>query len=144
MIAEFKTDHNRLSVWEAESHEDLDDAFIALASNMDNISTIFAVRLDGSSLSELEFDDKLGDTPATEANKKHHNIINLNYVSMGNIMWAILDALSNQKNDEIGMIKRTKGQLKKLLVNAYRDEKLDIDRLSPNVKKEIIKAYNQG
>ncbi len=135
VIAEFKTENNKLSLWEADTQDDLNDAFVALASNMQAIETIFAVKLDSKKLPEFTFDDELGSTPAVGINRKHHNIVDLNYVNLGDVIQVIIDGLSGDC-----LVKRTRGQMKKLLVDAYKKGRLDEKLLHPNMQKEIVRA----
>lgn len=117
----------------------MDDVFVALASNLDSIGTIYAVKIDGERLAGIQFDDEPGDTPAVMLNSKHHNILDLNYVSLGDVIGSILDGLAHD-----GLVKKTRGEMKKLLAGAYTEGKLDGELLSPHLKAEIEKELARG
>lgn len=135
VIAEMKTQKNKLSVWVIHNEDDLNDAFVALASNGDSLSTIDAVKIDEKDLESLNFDDEMGDTPTYRINDKHRNITELNYESMGVVLSSIIEGIKRSNN-----IRMTKPKLRELLVNAYKDEKLNIDDMSPQIVGEIEKA----
>ena len=132
VMYEFKTAENKLSVWAIENDEDIDDAFIALASNMDSLSTIFAVKLNEEDLKSLNFDSEEGETPTFGINDKHRNIIELTYGKIGVVIDAILKGITNNCIE-----RRTRGKLKELLKNAYKAEKLDIQNISPKILREL-------
>lgn len=137
LTIDLKTDHNTLSVWQVDDDTELDDIFVALGSNMDNISTIFIVKLDQNDLLSrgIVLDDQEGNVPVLGINDKHHNIVNLNYVNMAEIIDTILIGLKEEE-----WSKRTKSNMKKLLCKAYLEGKLDIDNMSASLVKEIEKA----
>lgn len=137
VIYEFKTEGNKLSVWLVNNDDDLNDAFIALASNMDSLGTIDAVKLAEEDLQSLSLDPELGGTPTFEINHKHRNITELTYGKIGIVIEAILRGIMNKCIE-----RRTKGKLKELLINAYKAGKLDIEKMSPRILKDI--GINSG
>lgn len=72
VTSELKTDHNTLSFWEANSPEEIDDVFVALASNLDSIGTMCIVKIEEALLKDFIIDNQLGDTPAIEINARHY------------------------------------------------------------------------
>lgn len=134
MTSELKTDHNTLSLWEASNPEEIDDVFVALASNLDSIGTMCIVKIEEDLLKDFIIDNQLGDTPAIEINARHHNVTELNYVNMGKVIQGIVDSLAAD-----GLERRTKGQMRKLLVEAYKKGTLDMEKLSENLRTEIYR-----
>lgn len=132
VVAEFQTDKNKLSVWKIENDEDLDDAFVALASNCDSIGTLDAIKIDASDLENAVFDEEMGNTPTRDINHKHCNIVNLNYVSLGIVIQSMIKGL--QKGS---YIRKTRGCMKQLLANAYESDKLIEEELAPGVLRDI-------
>ena len=132
VMYEFKTDSNKLSVWVVENDTDLEDAFIALASNMDSIGTINAIKIDVSDLKGLTLDNELGNTPTIDINQKHRNIINLTYGGIGIVINAILKSIREQL-----LVRKTKGDMKKLLIKAHESGKLDVQKVSEKILKSI-------
>lgn len=135
VVAEFKTDNNKLSVWKIETDDDLKDALIALGSNCTKVGTIFAAMISPDDLEEISFDEEEGDTPTIGINQKHRNMVGLNYISLGCIITAILSCLKDGKR----IVRRTRPEMKALLAKAYMDNRLKTDSLAPSLKDEISK-----
>ena len=135
VVSEFRTDKNKLSVWKIETDDDLSDAFIALASNCDNIGTIDAVKIDEKDLADISFDEEDGNTPTIGINHKHRNIIDLNYVNLGTVIQSMIYGF--QKDQYIHL---TKGKLKQLLADAYEQNRLNTEELAPSVLRDIEKT----
>lgn len=138
VLADLRTDKNKLSVWKIESDEDLNDAFIALGSKCAYTGTIDAVMIDAEKINCLAFDNEEGNTPTIGINTKHKNIIDLNYVSLGDVAASVLHGLKNN-----GYIRRTKGQMKSLLAEAYKNSRLVTEDLDPHLKDEILVCISQ-
>ncbi len=136
--AELRTDNNKLSVWKIESEEDLNDVFVALGSSCANVCTIGAVIVDDTVFHDMAFEDEEGTTPTVGINKKHKNIVDLNYVSLGDFAELVLHGLKNN-----GYIKRTRGQMKSLLADAYINSRLVVDELDPHLKSELLSIIEQ-
>ncbi len=105
---------------------------MALASNMKQIGAVSVVKIDEERLRDFNLEYQLGKTPAVEINERHRNITGLNYVNMSGIIRAVLDSLSNGC-----MVRRGKPYMRKLLVNAYKDHKLDVNLMSKELLEEI-------
>lgn len=137
MTSELKTDQNTLSLWEANSPEEVDDVFVALASNLESIGAMTVLKIEEEWLKDFEIDNQLGDTPAIDINAKHHNVIGLNYVNMAGIIQGIVGSLA-----AAGLERRTKTEMRKLLVEAYKMGKLDMERMSERLRNEIYRLAN--
>ena len=99
-------------MWQVDDEVTLDDVFVALGSNMDNICTIFIVKLDEQNLLSrgITLDNQEGNVPVKGINNKHHNIVNLNYVNMGEVIHTIIIGLKEEEWE-----KRTKSNIKRTL-----------------------------
>lgn len=117
-----------------ETEEDLLDALIALGSNCDSIGTIDAVKIDEQYIINLSIEEEDGNTPTIGINKKHRNITNLNFVSLGDLITSMIYGLKG------GYIRRTKGQMKTILAKAYLNSKLDFKKMKPSIQAEIQNA----
>lgn len=117
----------------------MENAFVALGSNCQNLGTIWAVKLSPDDLSDLGFDAEEGETPAIAFNGMHRNILNLTYGSLEDVLSSILHALQNG-----GLVRKTRGEMKKLLAKAYVNEMLDGDGLNDSVLKEIEKELKNS
>lgn len=134
VVTEFKTDNNKLSVWKTEDERDIEDAFIALGANCSNIGSISAVKISLDELDGISFDDEEGNTPTIEINQKHRNITDLNYLSLGDVISAVIACL--QKEDRV--VEKSKAEMRNILVRAYLDNRLVVQAMNPSIVDEII------
>lgn len=80
----------------------------------------------------MQFDEELGDTPTRNINQKHCNIVNLNYVNLGNVIQGVLNGLKKDQH-----IRMSKGKIKQLLADAYEADKLIEEEIAPGVMRDI-------
>lgn len=137
-MSELKTESNKLSVWQVETDDDLENAFVALGSNCQNVGAIWAVKLSPDDLVDIGFDDEEGETPATAINGMHRNICELTYASLGDVIGSILHALRDE-----GLVHKTRGQMKTLLAKAYANRMLDAEGLNDSVLRDIKKELQK-
>ena len=140
VVAEFKTDQNKLSVWKVESQTDIEDAFIALGSNCSNIGTIWAAKISPEDLPEAEFENEEGDTPTIGINHKHYNITRLNYVTLGDVISSVLGCLRSQDSR---IVVKSRSEMKRILAKAYTQSRLDVKGLNSSVLQDIKKEIER-
>ena len=138
VVAELKTDNNCLSVWKIETDEDLEDAFIALGSSCDHFCTLSAVRISQGDLRNISISTEEGITPTIGINQKHRNLCSLSFCSLGTVIKSIIYSLRKGK-----FIRKTKPVMKKLLVDAYKRNKLDMASIASSLKDEIIEEIRK-
>ena len=90
-------------------------------------------------IESLTLDDEEGDTPTIGINQKHRNITNLSYVSLGVVISSLLKGFNNG-----GYVRKTRKDMKPLLVKAYMNGKLDFPKLNPKMQEEIMKAISMS
>ena len=132
LSSDLSTSSNKLSVWRVDSEEDEINAFIALGSNCNNLGTIWAVKISEDDVQTLSFEDNEGDIPAKNFNKQHRDISRLNYISMGTVIQGITNAIRDGR-----VVKKGRGEMKKLLSEAYSRNELDKDRMQTALLKAI-------
>ncbi len=111
------------------------DAFIALGASCDHIGTIDAIEIYEQDIHKLSLEKEDGDTPTNGINDKHYNIVDLNFESLGDVIISIIYGLRKDR-----YLRKTRADMKKILVNAYKESKLDLDKLKPSLQVEIEKA----
>ena len=137
-IADLRTTENRLSVWRANSEEDIDDDIVALALNRDAVSKLSYVLLKEEALAELEIDiadDKLGNASGLENTilEKHRDLIEIDYIRLG----FLADYMTKLVRDDMTCVVKSKNDVKNLL-NKYKNEnKIEIDRVKPSLKQDL-------
>lgn len=112
------------------------DAFIALGSNCAHLGKIEAVQIDEKDINQFQFnlEKENGDTPTNGINDKHYNITNLNFESLGRVIQSIIFALNNGR-----YVKKSRSDMKRLLIAAHQEAKIDWDRLEPTLRAELEK-----
>lgn len=131
-MKELKTNGNKLSVWQAFTDEDIEKIILALASNVDNISSMDIVKIKDEDIKTMNKDDSIGITPVEFINDKHTDLTDINYESLGILIEGILNGL---KNDCV--VHKTKKEIKNILVNALKSGELDITKISENLRNKI-------
>jgi len=130
-----KTTGNTLSVWSIDSEEDIDEAVLAIASNLDHIETIDVVILNDTTLREygISIITSTGNTPIESLREIHRDLAELTFSKLGIVKDHIVERIRNNK------IKRfTKGQLKKLLSNAINKGLLQFDDLNDSIREKLV------
>ena len=87
-LSELRTRKNKLSVWLANSNEDIEDAVAALSLSRDDTQKIIMLKLDETKLAEIDIDvrdDQRGEAcgASDEILKKHRNLVELDHKRLG-------------------------------------------------------------
>ncbi len=129
-----KTTNNTLSVWSIENEGDIEQAILAIASNLDHIETIDVVILNDQKLQEfgIKIITSKGNTPIESLKEIHRDLSELTFSKLGNVKDHIVERIRNDR------IKRfTKGNLKKILKRAIEKGFLELDDLNESVRNKI-------
>ncbi len=136
-ISDIRTSGNTLSVWKIDSLEQLDEAALALAvsSKTSKIEKMDIVWIDeecfhSKGISIVEAD---GDTAVGDLIKTHRDLCGLNYKLLGDIAEIIIGELLHNKNYK----RYTKNSVQKALCNAYRNRRIEEEKCTPELLKEI-------
>ena len=138
-LSELRTRGNKLSVWLANSEEDVEDAVAALTLSKDDTDRLCLLVLDEKELSssyEIEvLDDEKGDAQGAseEILNKHRNLVELDHKRLGLLAEYMLKQARNTNNRKT----YTAMQVKNIL-NKYKGTKIDVQ----NVKKKISQKLN--
>ena len=137
-IAELRSKDNRLSVWLANSQDDVEDALVALALNRENVNKINYCLLEDKSLEELGIavaSDQSGLAPGLDdqIRSKHRDLIDMDFWRIGFLAEHMLEKLKKADNQKF----LTKAEVKKLL-NKYKDaDKIEISAVKDSLKKSL-------
>lgn len=136
VTSDLRTQNNTLSFWRCGSarSEEIGDAVLALAAGSERLDKVELVwlleedlRSDGLMLSETK-----GRTPVPSLAEQHVDVQELDYGGLGRVAQRILSALAE------GCCQRTtKATVKKILVEAIADERLQREALEPKVANEV-------
>lgn len=129
-----RTRDNTLSVWSIETENELEDAILAIASNVDHLDKIDIVLLDRGSVERrgLPITAVPGDTPYKRFIQKHFDLYELDYGTLGTVSQEIV------KSIKMNMCRNfTRVKLKSILVEGVKCGKIDLHDLKDSVRKCI-------
>lgn len=137
-IAQLRSTQNTLSVWKADSEEDCNDAFVALALGRHDLEKISYCLLDEKELDEAGItisDTQPGEAPGAVNSilAKHRDLTEIDYWKLGDIAGAIKDYLRKPENPNRITIKSLKA-----LLNSYKDSgKIDVDNMNQALRAKL-------
>lgn len=140
-ISDLRTKGNKLSVWLANTKEDVEDAVVALSLSRDDPKKLVMVILDEQELKGIDISvraDQLGDAQGASETilHKHRNLVELDYKRLGFLAEYMLEKAKDENNRRI----YTESQVRAIL-NKYKDEdKIDATK----VKQSIANKLNWG
>ena len=129
-----KTKNNTLSVWEIDTEDNLNKAYLAIASGLQHLESIDVVLMDADVITKegIDYEKTLGQIPIKALSTLHLDLINLTYNKLGTIASHIVDKF---KENKVKRLRRN--ELKSILSNAIHDGLLLMDTLNPDVKKHF-------
>ena len=142
-ISDLRTQGNTLSVWRVENSDELEEAILALAasSKTEKIETITIVWADEEVFLKNGItvtDTVEGDTVVTDLRPKHRDLSNLSYESLGVISGIIMNGLNSSNTKRVPRL-----DVKKILVNAYKNNRISKEICTENLNIELINAVNK-
>lgn len=137
-LSELRTKGNKLSVWLANTQEDIEDAVAALSLSRDNTERLCLLKLDEERLLSLDISvkfDEEGDAQGAsdEVLKKHRNLVELDHKRLGLLAEYMIDQACDSNN----RIVFTESKVISVL-NKYKGNKIEPSR----VKKNILSKLN--
>lgn len=139
ITSDLRTSGNTLSLWMIQDDQELDDVFLALGAKMISFEKLEAIQIPEQYLEAFELDgSKEGDSPIVSNRKNHKDIINLTYDSIGDMGMVVCRCLN-----EKATVKRTRSQMKRLYVDAYKDGRLDVTFLNEDLRDKIIEEADK-
>ena len=138
VIADLRTQNNTLSVWRADSPEDINDAIVAMSLNRTNVAKMVALLIDEKDLSsmEIDFSDKvLGKAPGANESikKKHRDLVEIDYKRLG----ILSEYMMKIVHDEKKRVEITKPNLKKLLEEYRRGNKIILEEMQKELRENL-------
>jgi len=138
VISDLRTQSNTLSVWRADTPEDINDALVAMSLNRSDVSKMIALLLDEKDLSamQIDFSDAIpGKAPgAVESIKnKHRDLLEIDYKRLG----VLSDYMMKVVHDKDKRIEITKPNLKKLLIQYKDGNKIIPDEMNADLREKL-------
>ncbi|MEY8684828.1 hypothetical protein AB9N12_01360 [Bacteroides sp. AN502(2024)] len=134
-ISDLRTTDNKLSVWKADTQEDINDAIVALALSRDSVSKLSYFFLKEEDLYKIEIkisDKQVGVAAGLDSQIliKHRDLIDLDYWRLG----YLAEHLTKLAKDENNRKNCSASEVKKLL-EKYKEE----HKITPNQMKDKLK-----
>ncbi len=129
-----KTRSNRLSFWEVDSLDQVDDAVLAIVAAHKHLETFDVVVMDPQPILDSGVDccPTTGGTPVHDLADTHRELVKLTYPRLGMVANNIVESFGRGH-----VYKRTEGQLKDLLRQAIASSRLRLDALSESLSKKL-------
>lgn len=136
-VSELRTTKNMLSVWLANSQEDIDDAMVAMALNKDNPCKMVAFLMDEKELENIEIEtvnNEKGKALGADDTilQKHRNLVELDYWRLGYLTEYMIK-LSKDRQRQVIL---TKGEVVELL-NKYKGTKITADKINEKLRSKL-------
>ena len=138
VISDLRTQSNTLSVWRADSQEDINDAIVAMSLNRTDVSKMIALLLDENDLSAMQITSSAenpGKAPgAVESIKnKHRDLVEIDYKRLG----ILSDYMMKIVHDKVRRIEISKPSLIKLLIQYKEGNKIILDDMNSDLRKKL-------
>lgn len=137
-ISDLRTTDNKLSVWKADTPEDINDAIVALALNRDSVSKLSYFLLNEKDLDKIDI--KISDKQAGVAAgldsrilTKHRDLIDLDYWRLG----YLAEHLTKLAKDENNRKNCSASEVKKLLERYKKEHKITPEQVKDKLKEKL-------
>lgn len=136
-VTELRTTGNALSVWLANTQDDINDAIIAMALNRDKPCKIVGFLMEEAELNDIEIfvanNEKGVAIGAIDTIlDKHRNLVELDYWRLGYLTQYMIDL----SQDTSRQIIYTKAEVVDLL-NINKDKKIIVDKVNEKLRKHL-------
>lgn len=138
-FSDLKTTENRLSVWKADTKDDINDAIVALALNRDSVCKINYFLLNEEKLAEMGIDivnDQEGIAKGlldSTVLKKHRDLTDIDYWRLGFLAEYMLQLAKTEDNRNVV----SKLEVKKLLIQYKEANKIDPGLMNARLKEDL-------
>ncbi len=138
VISDLRTRNNTLSVWCADSEEDIKDAIVAMSLSRTNLSKMVALLIDEADLNAMQIflsNQFMGDAPgATELiRKKHRDLIEIDYKRLGVLSEHMMKIVHNKEK----RVELTKPNLRELLEQYKAVNKINPAEMKPELRENL-------
>ncbi|GAH41066.1 unnamed protein product [marine sediment metagenome] len=126
-----RTQQNNLSVWKIKSEDEIESAVLAIISGQPRLETIDIALLSPEYLEQngVKFMATEGKTAVKMPKDIHFDMVELTYEKLGVIAYHIVEKFKEKK-----VFRYTRKKLKDILNNAINEKRLDINKLSEDIK----------
>jgi hypothetical protein len=129
-----KTKGNTLSLWSIDNEDELEEAVLAIAAQFNNLDAIDVLKIDPLLIQAkgLPVEACPGLTPYVGFVNNHLHVVNLDYMSLGLMADVIVESIRQEGRKRV-----TFGELKRIIIKAVEEGKIQWADLKPDVQKKI-------
>ena len=136
VISDLRTQRNTLSVWCADSQEDINDAIVAMSLNRTDVAKMIALLLDENDLAAMQItssSENPGKAPgAVESIKnKHRDLVEIDYKRLGELSEYMMKVV----HDKARRIEISKPNL--LLIQYKEGNKIILDEMNTDLRDKL-------
>lgn len=136
-IADLRTRNNTLSVWKADTEDEINAAITALALSRDSVQKMVCLLLDSNDLSDIDIqlDETLGDSCGLDEIllKNHRDMKDIDFWKLG----FLAEYMMKQTKDKTNIKNITKDQVTSLLNKYKNDGLIHTDLMKPKLKDNL-------
>ena len=138
VISDLRTQSNKLSVWRADSGEDINDALVALSLNRTEVQKVIALLLDENDLKAMQIDysDKLpGKAPGAidSIKKKHRDLLEIDYKRLGFLSDYMMSIVHNKER----RVELSKPSIMRLLEEYKIEGKIKVEEMNEELRTKL-------
>ena len=138
VISDLRTQRNTLSVWCADSQEDINDAIVAMSLNRTDVAKMIALLLDENDLAAMQItssSENPGKAPGAvdSIKNKHRDLVEIDYKRLGELSEYMMKVV----HDKARRIEISKPNLKKLLIEYKDRNKIILDEMNKDLRDKL-------
>lgn len=140
---EFRTTNGALSTWKIESIGDLDEAVLAIAVSSTEISKMDFIAMDTDMVKKYDLSYNYTyagmDIPVPDLQNKHCDILDITMDKLNNCACLYREILNNEPEEGKFIVRYTAGEIKELLKNAVKNNRVDREKAFGKIAEVIDK-----
>ena len=138
VISDLRTQRNTLSVWCADSQEDINDAIVAMSLNRTDVAKMIALLLNENDLAAMQItssSENPGKAPGAvdSIKNKHRDLVEIDYKRLGELSEYMMKVV----HDKARRIEISKPNLKKLLIEYKDRNKIILDEMNKDLRDKL-------
>lgn len=138
VISDLRTQRNTLSVWCADTQEDINDAIIAMSLNRTDVSKMIALLLDENEPASMQItssSENPGKAPGAieSIKKKHRDLVEIDYKRLGELSNYMMSVVHNKAR----RIEISKPKLIELLIKYKEENKIILNEVNTDLREKL-------
>lgn len=140
--SEFRSKAGTLSMWRVDDATSIEDAVLAVVTSSSKFETMDFVIVNTDYLDEQDLQyiqsDPGPDMAVEDLRNRHYDVINITIPKLLNCTKVYRKIYKEDDNQERFIIRFVDGEIRDLLKKANRENRIDLSKLSRNIRKEVF------